>query len=222
MTDNSSIESKLHEILTAVKSIKQDHDELAGAVDKIHGRVNALSLTQQLGNGTQAHANTKPTEPLQPITPPVRYATPVMATSQSPPRANLPRLTSKIILTSYPGQAGVDPLPMKWGAEPAVRGPVVVARTANTIGRRNGRIHIEINSDQLTDTHQQSVHTVVPTRSTMPSLLPARTLISHTSQTIPMRNPPSVLAPSQRGQTQRRSWQWIRTATWLLGYSRIL
>lgn len=150
MTDTASIESKLHEILAAVKSFKQDHDELAAAVDKIHGRVNDLSMAQQVANSTQPHVQTRPAEPLQPITPPVRHATPAIATSQSPPRANLPRLTSKIILTSYPGQAGVDPLPMKWGADPKTRGPVVVARTANTIGRRNGKLHCHAPTCSLT------------------------------------------------------------------------
>lgn len=36
--------------------------------------------------------------------------------SSSPRRGST---TSKIILTSYPGQAGVDPLPMEWGAQDA-------------------------------------------------------------------------------------------------------
>jgi hypothetical protein len=46
--------------------------------------------------------------------------------------------SSKIILTSYPGQAGVDPITMQWGAsDPQARGPVVVSRHKSTIGRRN-------------------------------------------------------------------------------------
>ncbi|GAM85379.1 hypothetical protein ANO11243_033860 [Dothideomycetidae sp. 11243] len=61
--------------------------------------------------------------------------------SDSPPpeaarRSSL--TTSKIILTSYPGQAGVDPLPMSWGAgDAATRGPVVVSRHPSTIRKRN-------------------------------------------------------------------------------------
>ncbi|KAI0168198.1 GTP cyclohydrolase N terminal-domain-containing protein [Pestalotiopsis sp. NC0098] len=46
--------------------------------------------------------------------------------------------TSRIILTTYPKQIGIDPLPMKWGAEePQERGPVVVSRSSSTIGKRN-------------------------------------------------------------------------------------
>jgi GTP cyclohydrolase II len=46
--------------------------------------------------------------------------------------------TSKIILTSYPGQSGVDPIPFRWGnPDPILRGPVVVSRNPSTIRRRN-------------------------------------------------------------------------------------
>ncbi|ETS76718.1 Uracil-regulated protein 1 [Pestalotiopsis fici W106-1] len=46
--------------------------------------------------------------------------------------------TSRIILTTYPKQIGIDPLALNWGAEePQERGPVVVSRSSSTIGRRN-------------------------------------------------------------------------------------
>ena len=52
-----------------------------------------------------------------------------------PPRSGA---TKKITLTTYPGQAGVDPLPMNWGhPDPDVRGPVVVSRADGTFRRRN-------------------------------------------------------------------------------------
>jgi hypothetical protein len=48
---------------------------------------------------------------------------------------------SRIILTTYPGQAGIRPLAMNWGhADPLQRGPVVVSRNQSTIRRRNGTI----------------------------------------------------------------------------------
>jgi GTP cyclohydrolase N terminal len=41
---------------------------------------------------------------------------------------------------TYPGQAGINPLPMDWGNKnPQQRGPVVVSRSATTIRRRNGK-----------------------------------------------------------------------------------
>ena len=48
--------------------------------------------------------------------------------------------TSRIILTTYPGQSGIDPLIMNWGQIDALqRGPVVVSRGQSTIRRRNGK-----------------------------------------------------------------------------------
>ncbi|RSL91464.1 Uracil-regulated protein 1 [Fusarium ambrosium] len=47
--------------------------------------------------------------------------------------------TSRIILTTYPKQIGIKPLPMDWGnSDPLKRGPIVVSRAASTIRRRNG------------------------------------------------------------------------------------
>jgi hypothetical protein len=47
-------------------------------------------------------------------------------------------LTSRIILTTYPKQIGINPLPLVWGnPEVQKRGPVVVLRSPSTIRRRN-------------------------------------------------------------------------------------
>ncbi|KAJ5316172.1 hypothetical protein N7476_006479 [Penicillium atrosanguineum] len=44
----------------------------------------------------------------------------------------------RIILTTYPGQSVVDPIPLNWGnGNPEERGPVLVSRESNTITRRN-------------------------------------------------------------------------------------
>ncbi|EAW15317.1 GTP cyclohydrolase II [Aspergillus clavatus NRRL 1] len=48
------------------------------------------------------------------------------------------RYADRIVLTTYPGQSVVDPIPLTWGAQsPAERGPVLVSRNRNTISRRN-------------------------------------------------------------------------------------
>lgn len=45
---------------------------------------------------------------------------------------------SRIVLTTYPGQSGIDPVTMNWGHEdPISRGPVVVSRNPSTVRRRN-------------------------------------------------------------------------------------
>ncbi|KAL7794973.1 GTP cyclohydrolase [Trichoderma ceciliae] len=47
--------------------------------------------------------------------------------------------TSRIVLTTYPKQLGIDPIQLDWGnLDPLQRGPVVVSRSASTIRRRNG------------------------------------------------------------------------------------
>jgi len=63
---------------------------------------------------------------------------PIPEGTTSPPARKSSTSTSKIILTSYPNQPGVDPCPMNWGSpNPEERGPVVVSRSRSTIGRRN-------------------------------------------------------------------------------------
>jgi hypothetical protein len=45
---------------------------------------------------------------------------------------------SRVILTTYPGQTGIKPVDMDWGAEdPQKRGPVVASRHPDSIKQRN-------------------------------------------------------------------------------------
>lgn len=56
---------------------------------------------------------------------------------------------------TYPGQSGINPLPMDWGhKDPQERGPVVVSRTQTTIRRRNGML---LNLDSTDDILANSV-----------------------------------------------------------------
>ncbi|CAM1508533.1 Fc.00g053810.m01.CDS01 [Cosmosporella sp. VM-42] len=60
----------------------------------------------------------------------------LQAPSTSP--SQKPAFTSRIILTTYPKQIGINPLPMDWGnSDPLKRGPIVVSRAPSTIRRRN-------------------------------------------------------------------------------------
>ncbi|PYI05355.1 aldolase [Aspergillus sclerotiicarbonarius CBS 121057] len=59
---------------------------------------------------------------------------------QSPTSPTLPgpRYSKHIVLTTYPGQSGIDPIPLEWGASDAKsRGPVVVSRSSALLKRRN-------------------------------------------------------------------------------------
>ncbi|PHH73860.1 hypothetical protein CDD83_4657 [Cordyceps sp. RAO-2017] len=45
---------------------------------------------------------------------------------------------SRIVLTTYPKQIGIDPIPIHWGnSDHLKRGPVIVSRSPSTIRRRN-------------------------------------------------------------------------------------
>ncbi|CAK7222414.1 Uracil-regulated protein 1 [Sporothrix bragantina] len=62
------------------------------------------------------------------------------ALATSPTLSSSPKstFTSRIILTTYPKQIGINPFPMNWGVrDPVERGPIVVSRAASTIRRRN-------------------------------------------------------------------------------------
>ncbi|KAF1344915.1 uracil-regulated protein 1 [Delphinella strobiligena] len=55
-----------------------------------------------------------------------------------PPTSLAKRYGSRIILTTYPGQSGVEPTSLIWGAEdPETRGPVIVSRAGATMSFRN-------------------------------------------------------------------------------------
>ena len=138
----------LKEILEGLNSLRKENSQLASAVDAINGRVNMLSEIKQIkdeAKGQPSHGLLEKAKEavvsLSEKTAEVvskQYEESPLAADAAPRRASVSK-TSKIILTSYPGQAGVDPLPMDWGhKDPAVRGPVVVSRHSNTIRRRNG------------------------------------------------------------------------------------
>jgi hypothetical protein len=149
--ESSSSDALLKEILNGLKSLRQEHSQLASSVDAINGRVNMLAEIKQIkdeaknqpsngSNGLVERAKeviaSVSEKTVEAISNQYEEATPAIDASA---RRSSVSKTSKIILTSYPGQAGVDPLPMDWGHKnPAVRGPVVVSRHANTIRRRNG------------------------------------------------------------------------------------
>ena len=162
---NGDLAATLQEILSSVKLLQQEHAQLASTVDAINGRVNTLAGIKEVHD--QVAKSTPPTKP-QPSAiaahqSPIdgeRRASPLALNGQGTPPASISSVTlaspalpaspsldggrrssasSKIILTSYPGQSGIDPLPMDWGnKDPSLRGPVVVSRNHSTIRKRNG------------------------------------------------------------------------------------
>jgi len=112
----------LKEILLSVRSLKQENAQLSASVDAINGRVNTLAGIKQIKDGV-AHDSTLPSPKIaaqsKNIDSSLEGKDANIDESQQPSPLNERRpsttSTSKIILTSYPGQAGVDPIPLKWG-----------------------------------------------------------------------------------------------------------
>ena len=148
----------LGEILSELKRMRLDHAQLAGTVEAIKAKSDMSQTLHQLpGNVQRRNSLMKESPSLDPVqvaraadglssSPPPSIGPSKLAQQTSPsllPSAlhSSPRkssVTSRIILTTYPGQSGIDPMPMDWGnPDPAKRGPVVVSRHINTIRRRN-------------------------------------------------------------------------------------
>ncbi|KAK6584349.1 hypothetical protein PZA11_002573 [Diplocarpon coronariae] len=142
----------LREVLESVKALQHNQTLLASNVDAIAGRVNVLAGMKQVrdvAESSSTPASAKPTsqEPVDedshpdddhvPQSPSLPAAQ-LEAASLDLSHARKPSATSRIILTTYPSQSGINPLPMSWGhKDPQERGPVVVSRNHNTIRRRN-------------------------------------------------------------------------------------
>jgi hypothetical protein len=153
--ESTTSDAVLKEILDGLKALRTENSVLAASVDKINGRVNMLAgikqikdeAAQEAASGNLSAEKANGVDSGKTVEAVSQQYEPPPSNADAPPRRSSVSKTSKIILTSYPGQAGVDPLPMEWGAkDPAVRGPVVVSRHANTIRRRNGMFsykHIE-------------------------------------------------------------------------------
>ncbi|MCJ1368524.1 hypothetical protein MMC16_007668 [Acarospora aff. strigata] len=151
----------LNEVLQTLKVMKLEHQQLSTTVNTINGRVNMLAGVKTVqdiagsNNRTVDHGRNADRSRRSEQDPGVFTATteipaspslPVVASSNhngqqsgsNPSTAKGSPSTSRIILTTYPGQSGIDPLVMNWGHKDATqRGPVVVSRSQSTIRRRN-------------------------------------------------------------------------------------
>ena len=138
------IHDALKEIQSTLHSIRQDYRGLASSLEALEARINVLAgvnepgAADQTNNGAQsvlsAPIEHRDTQTLAVGQESGRDAT-VERTSSSSPRT----ASSRIILTTYPGQAGIDPVRVNWGHHDQIlRGPVVVSRSQSTLRRRNG------------------------------------------------------------------------------------
>lgn len=151
----------LNDICNTLQSMQIDYQNLATAVETIEGRVNMLAGVKQLHDAAEIERrfSNRASRPLSvEVQLSSNTATPLTSSPrllasenthesvpsekhQLPARSFGPSTSSRIILTTYPGQSGIDPLPMNWGhKDPMQRGPVVVSRSQSTIRRRNGTL----------------------------------------------------------------------------------
>lgn len=159
-TTQPSQDDLLNQILGTLHSVQHDYKQLSNVVQHIQNRLNVIidpRSSQHLV--TESDQNARSLQRALEKKDDSAKASPVMNPSASPSLLSLdgikgpilsgkpasPQrgmasgLSSRIILTTYPGQSGIDPLPMNWGhADPLQRGPVVVSRSQSTIRRRNG------------------------------------------------------------------------------------
>ncbi|KAF6815861.1 GTP cyclohydrolase II [Colletotrichum sojae] len=147
MSNGPHSDETLAQVLSSLRSIQQTQSDLVAAVDSLTQRYHQLSGDVHVTDlGPSPSLALTSEEPVITDCPGVasdsaqkssELALQAPAVPSSP--SQRPGLTSRIILTTYPKQIGINPLPLKWGeAEPHRRGPVVVSRSSTTIGRRNG------------------------------------------------------------------------------------
>ena len=160
METNFTSISLLQQIQTSLQNIQQDYHRILGAVKDIDGKIGhltSLRQTQDTQPARQTDWQQLAVESAAPATLCVSSDAPAaklldnsrdtLAKSHDSPGGSLVSVpshrsinTSRIVLTTYPGQSGIDPIRMCWGHhDPISRGPVVVSRSHSTIRRRNGR-----------------------------------------------------------------------------------
>ncbi|EAQ86547.1 conserved hypothetical protein [Chaetomium globosum CBS 148.51] len=140
--------SSLDEVKEALKAISLGQTQLMSAVETVSRHVAELEKSQDEGRQRSGVAGTdgvkRTVTPLAGgITPSPSATLPAEAGTQTPPVVpQSPELksafSSRVVLTTYPKQIGIKPLPLEWGAaDPLQRGPVTVSRVPSTIGKRN-------------------------------------------------------------------------------------
>ncbi|KAI2316677.1 putative GTP cyclohydrolase [Ophidiomyces ophidiicola] len=138
--DQGNQNAAVCELAAAIKDLQTGQSKLATAIDAISIRVERLVINDE--------PKVVPSEPKDNS---LNLPTSIPATPSQTAKAvpstegvagkDIKRrqsTTSRIILTTYPGQSGIDPIALDWGnKEPTRRGPVVVSRHQNTVRRRN-------------------------------------------------------------------------------------
>ncbi|KAI1339021.1 putative GTP cyclohydrolase II [Xylariaceae sp. FL0016] len=123
------------DILEALKVIQDNQTRLAHEVVSVSQRLDDLAPPVPTGKTSPPPIAAMPTTPTK-ASSIVETGSPGAATTAAA-EAQKSGFTSRIILTTYPKQIGINPIPLDWGAPAPERGPVVVSRSSSTIRKRN-------------------------------------------------------------------------------------
>ncbi len=138
----------LGQLTTALRDVQQNVQSLMSAVEAINSRANVFRGIEKIQDVTPEESKLEIKQPSVALETPSGPG--VVAPSSAEPATDGVSVrrgsaVSRIVLTTYPGQSGVNPLPMNWGhADPWKRGPVVVSRNDASIRRRNGELFYRI------------------------------------------------------------------------------
>ncbi|RYP69059.1 hypothetical protein DL771_006290 [Monosporascus sp. 5C6A] len=126
-------------VLKALGAIQESQRRLATEVESVSQRLDALAPTAITPSPNTGIAPGPPSPDRERSATAAESITDASSlTTSAAVQAQKSGFTSRIILTTYPKQNGIDPLPLDWGAfEASRRGPVVVSRSSSTIRRRN-------------------------------------------------------------------------------------
>ncbi|KAJ4250655.1 Uracil-regulated protein 1 [Fusarium torreyae] len=129
-------------VIDTLREIQRTQALLLNAVESLSGRpvdeagVTTGDIVKNLDLGSREEGNEGESPSVEA---PLTSGDKLKAPSPPSPGQRQQGFTSRIILTTYPKQIGINPLPMDWGnSDPVKRGPIVVSRAASTIRRRNG------------------------------------------------------------------------------------
>lgn len=124
------------DVLQALKAIQDNQSKLAAEVESVSQRLDTLAPSAQSPTLTEK----SPPEsalPAESALPQPALVASAKESSSASTQAEKSGFTSRIILTTYPKQIGINPIPLNWGAPGPERGPVVVSRSSSTIRKRN-------------------------------------------------------------------------------------
>lgn len=174
----------LKQIQATLLSIQQNYRQLSAAVEAIDGRVNLIASVGHIHEAVSPHepinsaASLSPDSAKQTISESSPHVSALVGTtavdSAEDAFGKKPSLAargspSRIILTTYPGQSGINPITMKWGhPNPRERGPVVVSRSQSTVRRRNGKLFVRTISRSLKillNIHRKQIPQINPVRT---------------------------------------------------------